>query len=86
MPERQILSGVAFALGLFLVAGYTIDNRGFHSGIYGILGSLLLMAAYLGTFWPQIKAGDRHARRLACLLAVLLALIIILNIAEAVLA
>ena len=82
MSKRQILIGGAFAIGLFLMAGYTIDNRGFHSGIYGILGSILLVIAYLGAFWPQIKA----ARRLACWLAALLGLIIILDIAEALLA
>lgn len=86
MSKRQILIGGAFAIGLFLMAGYTIDNRGFHSGIYGILGSILLVIAYLGAFWPQIKAGDHHARRLACWLAALLGLIIILDIAEALLA
>lgn len=86
MPKRQILIGGAFALGLFLVAGYTIDNWGFHSGIYGILGSILLVGTYLGAFWPQIKAGDRHLRRLAWWLAALLGLIIILDLAEALLA
>lgn len=86
MFKRQVLIGIVFVLGLFLTAGYTIDNRGFHSGIYGILGCGLLMAAYLGAFWPKIKAGDRHARRLTYWLVALLGLMIILDIAEAALA
>lgn len=86
MKNKQLLFGLAFALGLFFVAGFSIDSHGFHSGLFGLIGCGLLVAAYLGLFWPQIKNGDRHARRLTWLLAGLLILIVGLDIAEAVLA
>lgn len=86
MKRKQFLLGLAFALGLFFVAGYSIDSHGFHSGIYGIIGCILLLGSYYGFSWSKIKSGDKHSRHLACLLACLLALIIILDIIEAVLA
>lgn len=85
MKNKQLLFGLAFALGLFFVAGYSIDSRGFHSGIFGLIGCILLVSAYLGLFWPQIKSGDRHARHLSAGLAVLVALVVILDIVEAIL-
>lgn len=86
MKNKQFLFGLAFAVGLFLVAGYSIDNRGFHSGISGLIGCGLLLVAYLGFFGSKIKSGDQHARRLAWLLASLLALVLVLDIVEALLA
>lgn len=86
MKKKQFLLGLAFAFGLFFVAGYSIDNRGFHSSIFGIIGCLLLVTSYIGFFWPKIKAGDKHARHLTWLLTGLVLLIIALDIAEAMLA
>ena len=86
MKKKQFSLGLAFALGLFFVAGYSIDNRGFHSGIYGIIGCVLLLGSYCGFSWSKIKNGDKHSRHLAYFLGCLLALIIILDIVEAALA
>lgn len=86
MKKKQFLLGLAFALGLFFVAGYSIDSHGFHSSIFGIIGCLLLVTSYVGSFWPKIKAGDQHVRHLTWLLTGLVILIIILDVAEAILA
>lgn len=86
MKKRQFLLGLAFALGLFFVAGYSIDNHGFHSSIFGIIGCILLVTSYVGFFWPKIKAGDQHTRHLTWVLTGLILLIIVLDIAEAILA
>ena len=48
MNKKQLLWGLLFAIGLFMAASYTIDNRGFHSGIYGIIGCALILIAYAG--------------------------------------
>ena len=45
MKNKQLLFGLAFALGLFFVAGYSIDSRGFHS--------VLTWAS----FGPRLKVG-----------------------------
>lgn len=86
MKRIQFVWGLAFAIGLFFVAGYSIDNHGFHSGIYGLVGSALLLGSYVGLSWSKIKAGDRHTRRLVWLLGGLLLLMLLLDIADAVLA
>ena len=31
MDKKQLLFGLLFGLGLFFIASYSIDNRGFHS-------------------------------------------------------
>lgn len=85
MNKKQIICGITFTLGLFFVAGYSIDSHGFHSGIYGIVGCALLLVSYLGFFWAKIRTGDQHSRRLLYLLAGLLLLIIILDVIEVIL-
>ena len=53
MNKKQLLWGLLFAVGLFMAASYTIDNRGFHSGIYGIIGCALILIAYAGMNWEK---------------------------------
>lgn len=86
MERKQLLYGLLFALGLFFTASYSIDNRGFHSGIYGIIGCLLMVAAYCGFNWDKLKAHDHHARVILDWLVGITTFIIILDIAEAILA
>lgn len=86
MKKKQLISGFLFALGLFLVASYSIDNRGFHSGIYGIIGSVLILGAYVGLNLTKLRAHDHHTRVILGWLGTILLLIIILDIAEALLA
>ena len=86
MDKKQLLFGLLFGLGLFFTASYSIDNRGFHSGIYGVIGCLLMLSAYCGFNWAKLKAHDHHTRVILGWLAAMLAVIVILDIAEAVLA
>lgn len=86
MKMKETLFGLAFALGLVFTASYSIDNRGFHSGLYGIVGCVLILAAYVGFNWQKIKAGNSHTRHLLWGLGSLLAFIIVLDILEVVLA
>lgn len=62
MNKKQLLWGLLFAIGLFMAASYTIDNRGFHSGIYGIIGCALILIAYAGMNWENCnqKIGIRE--------------------------
>lgn len=59
---------------------------GFHSGIYGIIGCLLMVAAYCGFNWDKLKVHDHHARVILGWLVGITTFIIILDIAEAILA
>lgn len=86
MPRKQLLYGLLFSLGLLFTAGYSIDNRGFHSGIFGIIGCLLMLAAYCGFNWAKLKAQNHHVLVTLGWLTGFLVLIIILDIAEALLA
>lgn len=86
MNKKQLIYGFLFALGLFFVASYSIDNRGFHSGIYGIIGSALILGAYIGLNLAKLRAHDHHTRVILGWLSAILVLIIILDIAEAMLA
>lgn len=83
MKVRQTLFGIIFALGLFFTASYSIDNHGFHSGLYGIVGCVMILTSYIGFNWPKVRSGDRHVRHLLWGLIALLVLIIVLDIAEA---
>lgn len=85
MKIKETLLGLAFALGLVFAAGYSIDNRGFHSGLSGIVGCMLILVAYVGFNWQKIKAGNPHTRHLLWGLGSLLAFIIALDILEVVL-
>lgn len=82
MNKKQILWGILFALGLVLAASYSIDARGFHSGIYGIFGCICMLGAYVGMNWTKLQAKDRHTQRILYVLSGILVLIIILDIAE----
>lgn len=82
MDKKQFGYGFLFALGLFFVASYSIDNRGFHSGIYGIIGCLLILGSYVGLNWTKLKARDHHSLVIMSWLIGILALIIVLDILE----
>ncbi|MDO4902665.1 MAG: hypothetical protein Q3959_00215 [Limosilactobacillus sp.] len=82
MDKKQLSLGSAFAIGLFMVAGFSIDSHGFHSGIYGIIGCVLLLGSYLGLYWDKIKSGDLRIKRLSYLLGGLLLLVVILDVIE----
>ena len=86
MNKKQLLFGLLFGLGLFFTASYSIDNRGFHSGIYGVIGCLLMLSAYCGFNWDKLKAHDHHTRLILGWIIGITILIVILDIAEAVLA
>ena len=86
MERKQLLYGLLLALGHVFTASYSIDNRGFHSGIYGIIGCLLMVAAYCGFNWDKLKVHDHHARVILGWLVGITTFIIILDIAEAILA
>lgn len=82
MNKKQLLWGFLFAVGLFMVASYTIDNRGFHSGIYGIVGCAFILIAYSGMNWKKLQLKDQHTRKILLLLSSILGIIIVLDIAE----
>ncbi|HJE26303.1 hypothetical protein [Limosilactobacillus pontis] len=86
MNKKQLLFGLLFGLGLFFTASYSIDNRGFHSGIYGVIGCLLMLSAYCGFNWDKLKAHDHHTWLILGWVTGITILIVILDIAEAVLA
>ena len=86
MDKKQLLFGLLFALGLFFTASSSIDNRGFHSGVYGVIGCLLMLVAYCGFNWVKLKAHDHHTWVIMGWLAAILAVIVVLDIAEAILA
>lgn len=69
----------------FMAASYTIDNRGFHSGIYGIIGCALILIAYAGMNWEKLQSKDQHTRKILVLLSSILGIIIVLDIAEMIL-
>lgn len=85
MNKKQILWGLLFAIGLFMAASYSIDNRGFHSGIYGIVGCIFILAAYTGMNWEKLQAKDTHTRKILLILGIILGILIILDIAEMIL-
>lgn len=85
LKNKNYLFGLAFALGLFLMAGFTVDQRSFNSSLLGIIGSFLIVGAYLGFNWDKIKNGDHRTRVIAIWISSLLLLVIILNIVELVL-
>lgn len=86
MRNKNIIFGLLFAIGLFLMGGFSLDRLGFHSDIIGICGTLLLIAAYLGFNWTKLKNGDHRTRVVTIWVISLLILIIVLNILEAILA
>lgn len=85
MNKRNIAFGLLFAVGLFLMGGFSLDRLGFHSDLIGILGTLMLIGAYLGFNWAKLKSGDHQTRVVTTWVISLLIIIIILNIIEAVL-
>ncbi|MBB1080369.1 hypothetical protein H5S09_10705 [Limosilactobacillus sp. STM2_1] len=85
MNKKQLLWGGLFAVGLFLAASYSIDNRGFHSGIYGIIGCVLILGSYAGLNWEKLRKKDQHTRQILVILSCVLALIVALDIVELVL-
>ena len=85
MNKKQLLWGLLFAIGLFMAASYTIDNRGLHSGIYGIIGCALILIAYAGMNWEKLQSKDQHTRKILLLLSSILGIIIVLDIAEIIL-
>ncbi|WP_267201484.1 hypothetical protein [Limosilactobacillus kribbianus] len=86
MNKKQLLFGGLFALGLIFTASYSIDNRGFHSGIFGIIGCVLMLASYVGFNQEKLKAHDHHTRVILGWLSGILAFIVILDITEVLLA
>ncbi len=86
MDKKQLLYGSLFAVGLVFAASYSIDNRGFHSGIFGIVGCVLMLAAYIGFNQEKLKARDHHTRVILGWLSGILTVLVILNIAEVLLA
>lgn len=85
MNKKQILCAISFAVGIFLAASYSIDNRGFHSGIYGILGCGLILCSYAGMNWQKLQSKDQRTKKVLYGLSAILLLIIVLDIAEAIL-
>ncbi len=73
MNKKQLLWGLLF------------DNRGFHSGIYGIIGCALILIAYAGMNWEKLQSKDQHTRKILVLLSSILGIIIVLDIAEMIL-
>ncbi|MEY8441704.1 hypothetical protein AALA17_03465 [Lactobacillaceae bacterium 24-114] len=82
LKNKNYFFGLAFALGLFLMAGFTVDKISFNSSLLGIIGSFLIVGSYLGFNWEKIKNGDHHTRKIAIWISSLLLLVIILNIVE----
>lgn len=86
MNKKQIIYGLLFTVGLFLAASYSIDDRGFHSGVYGIIGCILILVSYAGWNWEKLHVAGSPARKILYLLGVVLALIVVLDIIEIILA
>ena len=85
MRKRNIVLGLLFASGLFLMGGYSLDRFGFHSDLIGILGTFLLIVSYIGFNWSKLKSGDHKTKVVTTGVIILLLLIVILNVIEAVL-
>lgn len=86
VKKRNIVFGLLFAISLFLIGGFSLDRFGFHSDLIGIVGTLLLIVAYLGLNWAKLKSGDHRIRVATTWIIGLLIIVIILNIIEAALA
>lgn len=82
MKNKNVIYGLAFAVGLFLMGGFTLDQRGFHSSLLGVIGSILLISAYLGFNWSKLKSGDHRTRVVTTWVVSLLILMVILDIIE----
>lgn len=85
MGKRNIILGLSFAAGLFLMGGFSFDRLGFHSDLIGILGTLLLIGAYVGFNWSKLKSGDHRTRVVTTWIVALLLIVIVLNVIETVL-
>ena len=83
--KRNIVLGLLFAVGLFLMGGFSLDQLGFHSDLIGILGTFLLIGSYIGFNWSKLKSGDHKTRVVTTWVIILLLLIVILNVIETVL-
>lgn len=86
MNKKQLFSGLLFAIGLFMAASFSIDERGFHSGVYGIIGCVLILVSYTGWNWENIHVAGSRARKILYLLSAVLVLIVVLDIVEIILA
>lgn len=71
-----------FVIGLFLMASFSLDRVGFHSGLLGIIGCVLVIAALGMWKWPALQQGDRGTKRLMIVVVGLLVVVIILNLLE----
>nr|WP_220476753.1 hypothetical protein [Limosilactobacillus fastidiosus] len=69
-----------------MIGGFSLDQFGFHSDLIGIVGTLLLIMAYLGLNWTKLKSGDHRTRVTTTWVVALLIIVIILNIIEVTLA
>lgn len=82
MNKLKQMWPVILVIGLFLMASFSINEVGFHSGIMGIIGSVLVILALWLKMARQIKNGDQHSWRVLKLVLGLLLFIILLNIIE----
>lgn len=86
MNKKQLIFGVLFAVGLFMAASFSIDEHGFHSGVYGIVGCVLILVSYAGWNWKNLHVPGSQARKILYLLSAVLALIVVLDVMEIILA
>ncbi|WP_251547451.1 hypothetical protein [Limosilactobacillus caecicola] len=80
MDKRTFLSGLAFAIGIVLIASFSIQHNRFYSGICGVLGCIGIVGGFIGLHWSKLQSGDPHFKRIVRLLIVLCVVLIILNI------
>lgn len=73
---------LTFVIGLFLAASFSLDQAGFHSGLLGIIGCVLMIISLGMWKWPELKRGDRGSKRLMIIMLVLLVIVVILNLLE----
>lgn len=68
---RKWLSAGCALGGILCMSIFTISYQHFYSGIFGLIGSALVVTAYLLAKWDQWRAGDPQVRRISRLLLVL---------------
>ena len=80
--KRKIITVVTGLVGIILMMSFTIQQEHFHSGIYGVLGSILLVGAYVSAHYEAWREHDRRVRHVTITLAVLCVLLVALNLVE----
>lgn len=80
--KRKFLIVAMGLSGVILMMSFTIQHQHFHSGLYGVLGSFLLVGAYLIAHLEEWQQGEQRVRHVTLTLALLCLVLVILNLFE----